>query len=953
MTVPVEEFDGIDVTSEMVYLQSDKIPSEANLIAVAQSMVDRIAEFKPLPEKLDLGAKDSAIWFSYVLKNNDSSDRRIFIEMPRQYFWIARLFLLADHDIKQVAVTGLEVDKSAELVHTTESMFTVRVPEEASVRLLFYAETDGPVDLQTRIFSSEPYLNHAFRSHNLNGIFFGILICLIIYNLYNYLNFRDRSYLYFIGALFGVTMLFSTINGVGVDVLWPTAAGWNRDLLHFFAGFYVFFSLKTLLVSVDQPLPRFDRQLATLGNWISIGLIFLPISLAHFIPNTKGVAINITLIGNVIVMVIVPVIAIRSWSRGFRPAVLMALAFAPYGVSTLMRTLAQFGIGYEIFLENQPHQLAAALAMIMTSMSLADRMAYVRQKQLKEADSIRERNAALIEQQKILSKEQEATIRVAQMLAHDVRKPFSIVRIGLDLISRSRNFDEVRQYLSKLQPEVEAASGTVDALIRDVMDMGADTSNSGRAPNAIEPLIKDTLAQAFLLFPRATIAIDYDLRHSTMLYVDRDKILRVFSNIYINAIQAIGNSGNTWFKSQDVMIDGTPFVQLCIGNSGSYIPESNLTRIFDAFFTTGKRNGTGLGLAVARKIVTECGGQICCDSLKSEEFPNGKVEFYLTLPVAIGHPEILGRKLPNSSAGVYSEISSVKAEHDSRDEVDPRRGYLETQLSQATRLIQRSLRILIIDDDVSYRLALRSYLEQPSKLKSILSISDADSSDSAFRLIEKLEFDLVICDIELGFGSLSGFEIVKKMKSLCPSAMFCLHSNRIVQADHKLAVQVGADSYLPKPMSRGQLLRLALQASEGVAKKADSLDKDDLNSASYSRPVPTVVVVDDSPFVLEAWAAHLSPQVNLHLLSDFDSLMHQVNSQPEFLHGLKCLIVDMYIDGSAQNGLEIGRIIKKMRPDLTVLLSSDSIVSESELKGAADRVIGKEPQSLDRLGLSP
>ena len=682
-------------------------------------------------------------------------------------------------------------------------------------------------------------------------------------------------------------------------------------------------------------------------------MLIVPILLPYIVPGTKGLAINLTLVLNVVVMAIIPTLAVRSWRRGFRPSLFMAVAFAPYGLSTFMRTLAQSGVGSDFFLENQPHQLAAALAMILTSMAFADHMSYLRSRHVTEADAMRARNAALIEQQKLTTKEQEATIRVAQMLAHDVRKPFSIMRIGLDMIARSRDHDEVKHNLSKLLPEVEAASGAVDLLIRDVMEIGSDAVGDDRVPTGIESLIKDTLDQTFLMFPRVNVTADFDLRHSTMVYVNKEKIMRVMSNIYVNAVQALGYEGRTWFRTRDVIIDNKPYVELCMGNAGSYIPEENLKRIFDAFFTTGKKNGTGLGLAVARKIVTECGGQICCDSVKSEEFPLGKVEFFVTLPIAIGHPERRGLKLPNRSMNFKTDTARVSSDDSLHLAVDDNHGYLESQLAQVSRSIGRPLRLLIIDDDNFYRSGLKKFVEYPRNLQALLMISEASGSEGALSLAEKDEFDLVICDINLGLSALNGFEVVRELRKVQPLAFFCLHSNRFVQSDIKFAVKMGADLYLPKPMSRGQMLRLALQASDGFinSRVRQSVIEKPVFKPATQETAPKVVVVDDSPFVLDAWAAQLASEAELHLLPSFESLMERMRSEPNYLNGIRCVIVDLYIDGSALNGLDMARMIKKIRPDLPVILSSDAIVKEGELQGAIDRVIGKEPQSLGKLGL--
>jgi len=60
-------------------------------------------------------------------------------------------------------------------------------------------------------------------------------------------------------------------------------------------------------------------------------------------------------------------------------------------------------------------------------------------------------------------------------------------------------------------------------------------------------------------------------------------------------------------------------------------------------------------------------------------------------------------------------------------------------------------------------------------------------------------------------------------------------------------------------------------------------------------------------------------------------------------------VTDMHLDGSAGNGLDVGRLLKKHHAELRVLLSSDGGISADELVGAIDLPIGKDPVALTTL----
>jgi two-component system, NtrC family, sensor kinase len=107
---------------------------------------------------------------------------------------------------------------------------------------------------------------------------------------------------------------------------------------------------------------------------------------------------------------------------------------------------------------------------------------------------------------------------------------------------------------------------------------------------------------------------------------DAHKMEQVLVNLVLNAVVAMPTGGRLVFRH---VMDG-PFLTLIVSDTGEGIPEENLEKIFDPFFTT-KRNGegTGLGLAVCRKIIEQHGGKISVSSC-----PGEGTEFHIALPLA-------------------------------------------------------------------------------------------------------------------------------------------------------------------------------------------------------------------------------------------------------------------------------------------------------------------------------
>jgi signal transduction histidine kinase len=92
---------------------------------------------------------------------------------------------------------------------------------------------------------------------------------------------------------------------------------------------------------------------------------------------------------------------------------------------------------------------------------------------------------------------------------------------------------------------------------------------------------------------------------------DPDQLKQVFGNLAMNALQAMPNGGKLTLalRSGDERHANQRGVEIVVEDTGSGIPEAELPRIFEPFYTTRTR-GTGLGLAICRQIVEAHGGAI-------------------------------------------------------------------------------------------------------------------------------------------------------------------------------------------------------------------------------------------------------------------------------------------------------------------------------------------------------
>lgn len=168
-----------------------------------------------------------------------------------------------------------------------------------------------------------------------------------------------------------------------------------------------------------------------------------------------------------------------------------------------------------------------------------------------------------------LESERDAAIaKTTQMLAHDVRKPFLMLKTALDVL-RSADPQTIVRKISNITAEVTRAMTSVDGLIEDVIEIGAKVAPH-QEPASPTFLIWNSVIEICRIRRDAQMKFSYELKHTKLADVDENKVQRVLSNILDNAFQATQFKGNIWFKTRDVRnLDGPEMIEFCIGNSGT------------------------------------------------------------------------------------------------------------------------------------------------------------------------------------------------------------------------------------------------------------------------------------------------------------------------------------------------------------------------------------------------
>jgi two-component system nitrogen regulation sensor histidine kinase GlnL len=207
------------------------------------------------------------------------------------------------------------------------------------------------------------------------------------------------------------------------------------------------------------------------------------------------------------------------------------------------------------------------------------------------------------------------------MLAHEIKNPLSGIRGAAQLLETSVGDDD--RALTRLICE------ETDRIVKlvDRMQAFSDERPAARDSLNIHAVLDHVKSLAQAGFARhVRIGVSYDPSLPNVL-ASRDQLIQVFLNLMKNAAEAIGEEGidgeivistayrpgvrlKTAVSSEPVSLP----LEICIRDNGPGIPQEIAVNLFDPFVTT-KVSGSGLGLALAAKVIGDHGGIVECESL--------------------------------------------------------------------------------------------------------------------------------------------------------------------------------------------------------------------------------------------------------------------------------------------------------------------------------------------------
>lgn len=609
----------------------------------------------------------------------------------------------ADGHFYRSQITGDTLPYSNRVIRQNNFVFDIPfVPQQAQT-LYLRVQSEGSVQVPLTLWSSNAYLEAQPERLYVLGMIYGVLLGMLVYNLFIYVSVRDTSYLYYILYIASFGLYQVSVNGAGVEFLWPENPWWANAATPLLIGAAAFFGCQFSRSFLQT------REHSRLFDWLLKGLmVYGLVVIVMSLGASYGLALRLATLLALLFTVVIFSAGVKAWWRGQRQARYFMIAWTAFLAGGVVNTLMVLGYLPNIFITMYSSQLGSALEVGLLSLALADRINAMREEQsriLVEAGHKLE----LLNQQ--LSNSNRFKDEFLATVTHELRTPMNGVIGSLELMQTVPMNIELEQY------QQTAATSARD-MMRMVDDILILTElQAGKLYPRHEPFrLQGLLDGVHLQFARQAhnkglaFALDILSLLPDKLVGDSRKLALCLSCLLDNAVK-FTRQGVVRLQVLGEVDDennlALTFKIIDTGIGFSYLDEDTLYQRFYQVDSSMTREygGLGIGLAICRQLAELIGGQ-----LHHQSEPGQGSCFTLSVKLAVVEP------LPTHTT-------------------------VTRKLPEGARRSAHDCTLLLIDDNSVNQLVLRGML-----LKLGYRVRTADCATTAIEQMQSEKFDAVLLD---------------------------------------------------------------------------------------------------------------------------------------------------------------------------------------------------------------
>lgn len=609
----------------------------------------------------NMGTDEATFWLKFSVWNQANTNH-LLLNLENPVINEVQLYSVEDGQVFSLQTVDNRLNFEHRRYPYVNAVLYLPVPEDSTGEFLLRVKSSDLIILPLTIASDIGINELNTHNENIMGIYVGIILALLAYNLFIYFSVKDRTYIIYVFYLLFISLTQLSLLGYPFKYFWPNHPAFDHLSIILFPALGGTFAIlfTKFFINTRHFVPRIDRLFIPVFAVYLLAFIF---RVLHF-DNLSYRLIDINgMVGGMLVFLCGILIALK----GFRPAKFFVFAWLIFILGLLLFSLKNLGILPYNYFTKYTMYFGTCAEAILLSFALADKInTYKKEKEISQAEAlevIREKEQFVREQNVILeSKVKERTQRLEQTnlelneamqnlkvaesqlvhaekmaslgqltagIAHEINNPINFVKSNIkplkldiaDMMELIRRYqqvspDNVAEKLTEIQAfheeiDLETLNTEIASLLTGIEEGSSRTADIVRGLRTFSRVDEGELKKADIHDGiNATLTLIGNIIPDNVTVVKNygevplvecypGKLNQVFMNILTNAVHAIIAKDSADPQSIRITtVVADGQVTIRIADTGIGIPEAIRTKIFDPFFTT-KEVGEGTGLGLS------------------------------------------------------------------------------------------------------------------------------------------------------------------------------------------------------------------------------------------------------------------------------------------------------------------------------------------------------------------
>ena len=604
---------------------------------------------------------NQATWAKMKLVNNSGIDMEYILQTTK--WGVVEAYIESAGTFISKEITGSLVPLNQRSQPTNTNAFRVLIHQDDTTTLFIkfssvysiYVHNNIPLQLVKRT----SFERNDRQRLLWQGLFFGVILVMALYNLFIFFAVKDISYFYYVLSILSIGLYFVFYYGFGIEYLWPRSPLWDTfcfTIINPFTGLARILFTRTYL-HTPTLLPRINKVLNVLTAACAatlitgLGCYLLKIDLLN------PLVIIIGFLGTIILIMMLVAGSVAYYRDKYEPAkyfIAANILLVIGGIAFIFREIGwmtdnfftRYLVQYGVLIQAVVLSLGLASRLNRMRLQLAyetlerERLAFEKEKEKKELieqqrkelqQQVKEKTAdlqlknAMLEETIEQVKESENKLsqlnhvkdKLFSVVSHDLRNPLATMQSFLKLITQhhEKMSEEERK---KIFSEAQQSLDNLNELLYNLLQWSKSQMNLLQfRPDKlnIKFIIDGAVRLVQLHAHMKGIKIKIEVEDFLTANADKEMIEFVTRNLLSNAIKFSHRNGEIGIKAFTV----NEHIQIKIIDKGIGMHESIIKKLLEKNTATTRRGtekekGTGLGLLISKEFIEKNGGALQIES---------------------------------------------------------------------------------------------------------------------------------------------------------------------------------------------------------------------------------------------------------------------------------------------------------------------------------------------------